>query len=179
MRAAIRGMRSTRGLVARRGLGLRLGDRSIGHRDPGAVSCLLLAGRPGSPVTDRSDLLARIEALERESGASFLAAQREADALFAQYQLSQLVASGGTVPELARSVALEAVRLGAMDGGALWLGDAAADAPEPGPAWRRSVRRSRLASRGRRRRSPTSTRADAGARHCPVAEPSSSPTSRR
>jgi phosphoenolpyruvate---glycerone phosphotransferase subunit DhaL len=36
------GMRSTRGLVARRGLALRLGDRSVGHLDPGAVSCLLL-----------------------------------------------------------------------------------------------------------------------------------------
>jgi dihydroxyacetone kinase-like protein len=45
-RAAIeagrRGMRSTAPLVARRGLALRLGDRSIGHRDPGAVSCLIL-----------------------------------------------------------------------------------------------------------------------------------------
>lgn len=40
--AANRGMRSTRGLVARRGLALRLGDRSVGTRDPGAVSCLLL-----------------------------------------------------------------------------------------------------------------------------------------
>lgn len=47
MRAAIDGMRSTRGLVARRGLGLRLGDRSIGHRDPGAVSCLLLLAALG------------------------------------------------------------------------------------------------------------------------------------
>ena len=37
-----RGMRSTRDLVARRGLAMRLGDRSVGHRDPGAVSCLLL-----------------------------------------------------------------------------------------------------------------------------------------
>lgn len=36
------GMRSTRDLVARRGLALRLGERSVGHRDPGAVSCLLL-----------------------------------------------------------------------------------------------------------------------------------------
>ena len=36
------GMRGTRGLIARRGLAMRLGDRSIGHRDPGAVSCLLL-----------------------------------------------------------------------------------------------------------------------------------------
>jgi dihydroxyacetone kinase-like protein len=36
------GMRSTRGLLARRGLALRLGERSVGHLDPGAVSCLLL-----------------------------------------------------------------------------------------------------------------------------------------
>jgi dihydroxyacetone kinase-like protein len=35
-------MRSTRDLVARRGLAMRLGERSVGHRDPGAVSCLLL-----------------------------------------------------------------------------------------------------------------------------------------
>jgi dihydroxyacetone kinase-like protein len=40
--AGAAGMRSTRPLVARRGLALRLGDRSIGHLDPGAVSCLLL-----------------------------------------------------------------------------------------------------------------------------------------
>jgi two-component system phosphate regulon sensor histidine kinase PhoR len=75
-------------------------------------------------LNDRAALLARIEALERESRAAFEGAQREADALFAQYQLSQLVASGGSVAELARSVALEVVRLGAVDGGALWLGGA-------------------------------------------------------
>jgi phosphoenolpyruvate---glycerone phosphotransferase subunit DhaL len=40
--AAWRGMRSTRPLVARRGLGLRLGPRSAGHLDPGAVSCFIL-----------------------------------------------------------------------------------------------------------------------------------------
>ncbi|HXI79668.1 MAG TPA: dihydroxyacetone kinase subunit DhaL [Verrucomicrobiae bacterium] len=43
------GMRSTRPLVARRGIALRLGPRSVGHLDPGAVSCFLilraLAGR--------------------------------------------------------------------------------------------------------------------------------------
>jgi dihydroxyacetone kinase-like protein len=46
--AARRGMRSTRPLIARRGLALRLGARSAGHLDPGAVSCLVLlvaAGR--------------------------------------------------------------------------------------------------------------------------------------
>jgi dihydroxyacetone kinase-like protein len=40
--AARAGMRSTGPLVARRGLALRLGERSIGHRDPGAVSCFVL-----------------------------------------------------------------------------------------------------------------------------------------
>ena len=40
--AARRGMRSTKGLVARRGLALRHGPRSAGHLDPGAASCYLL-----------------------------------------------------------------------------------------------------------------------------------------
>ena len=40
--AAARGMRGTRGMVARRGLAMRLGERSRGHLDPGAVSCFLL-----------------------------------------------------------------------------------------------------------------------------------------
>ncbi len=42
VRAGRRGMISTRPLVARRGLALRLGERSAGHLDPGAVSCFLL-----------------------------------------------------------------------------------------------------------------------------------------
>jgi dihydroxyacetone kinase-like protein len=42
VRAGARGSRSTRSMVARRGLALRLGARSVGHLDPGAVSCLLL-----------------------------------------------------------------------------------------------------------------------------------------
>jgi dihydroxyacetone kinase-like protein len=42
VRAARDGARSTRDLVARRGLALRLGERSAGHLDPGAVSCALL-----------------------------------------------------------------------------------------------------------------------------------------
>ncbi|HEV8469884.1 MAG TPA: dihydroxyacetone kinase subunit DhaL [Candidatus Limnocylindria bacterium] len=40
--AARRGMLATVPMVARRGLALRLGDRSRGHLDPGAVSCFLL-----------------------------------------------------------------------------------------------------------------------------------------
>lgn len=42
VRAGAAGARSSRALVARRGLALRLGERSIGRLDPGAVSCLLL-----------------------------------------------------------------------------------------------------------------------------------------
>jgi dihydroxyacetone kinase-like protein len=48
VRAAGRGMRSTRDLVARRGLALRLGERSVGTRDPGAVSCVLLLAALGA-----------------------------------------------------------------------------------------------------------------------------------
>jgi dihydroxyacetone kinase-like protein len=40
--AAGAGMCSTVPLVARRGLALRLGERSRGHQDPGATSCFLL-----------------------------------------------------------------------------------------------------------------------------------------
>jgi dihydroxyacetone kinase-like protein len=40
--AARAGMLSTRPLIARRGLALRLGPRSAWHLDPGAVSCYLL-----------------------------------------------------------------------------------------------------------------------------------------
>ena len=45
------GMRATTPLVARRGLALRLGERSRGHQDPGATSCYLLvrAMLPGRP----------------------------------------------------------------------------------------------------------------------------------
>ena len=55
-------------------------------------------GRRGRDEADR--LRARIAQLEGERRRAFEDAQREADALFAQYQLSQLVASGGTVGEL-------------------------------------------------------------------------------
>ena len=36
------GALATRAMIARRGLGLRLGPRSAGHLDPGAMSCVLL-----------------------------------------------------------------------------------------------------------------------------------------
>ena len=53
--AAAGGMRATIPLVARRGLALRLGERSRGHRDPGATSCFLL-------------LLAMARAVDEERG---------------------------------------------------------------------------------------------------------------
>ena len=71
---------------------------------------------------DREVLVARIDALERERRRSFDEAQREADALFAQYQLSQLIASGGTLDDLAAAVLSELVRLADAAAGALWLG---------------------------------------------------------
>lgn len=40
--AARAGMLTSRALIARRGLALRLGDRSAGTLDPGAVSCFLI-----------------------------------------------------------------------------------------------------------------------------------------
>ena len=71
---------------------------------------------------DRDALLERLDALERERRRSFDEAQREADALFAQYQLSQLIASGGSLADLAASVLAELVRLADAAAGALWLG---------------------------------------------------------
>lgn len=75
-----------------------------------------------SGADDQAVLLARIASLERERRRGFDEAQREADALFAQYQLSQLIASGGSVADLASAVILELVRLSGAAGGALWLG---------------------------------------------------------
>jgi signal transduction histidine kinase len=75
-------------------------------------------------VSDEAKALrARIAALERESRRTFEDAQREADVLFAQYQLSQLIAAGHSLAELARSVTIELVRLAGADGGALWVDD--------------------------------------------------------
>jgi PAS domain S-box-containing protein len=70
----------------------------------------------------------RIAALERENRRAFEEAQREADALFAQYQLSQILASGGSPADLGRTVVLELTRLANADAGAMWLGES----DEPG-----------------------------------------------
>jgi signal transduction histidine kinase len=68
-------------------------------------------------------LRSRIDRLEAESRRAFDDAQREADALFAQYQLSQLLASGGSLGELATAVVIELVRLSGGEAGAIWLGE--------------------------------------------------------
>ena len=63
----------------------------------------------------------RITSLEHELLRAFEDAQREADAMFAQYQLSQLLASGGRRSDLAMAVVAEIVRLCGATAGALWL----------------------------------------------------------
>ena len=68
-------------------------------------------------------LRSRVAQLEREHRRAFEQAQREADALFAQYQLSQLIATAATPAELSRAVLVELVRLAGAESGALWLGE--------------------------------------------------------
>ncbi len=65
----------------------------------------------------------RIAALEHELRRAFEDSQREADAMFAQYQLSQLLASGGRRSDLAMAVVAEIVRLCGAAAGALWLSE--------------------------------------------------------
>ena len=84
-----------------------------------------MTGSGGSAFgsADRAQFEERIARLEYEAKRAFDDAQREADTLFAQYQLSQLLASGGSAVELAGAVLLELTRLAAGDEGAIWLGD--------------------------------------------------------
>ena len=67
-------------------------------------------------VSDRTAALS-----ESELRRSFEEAQRQADAVFAQYQLSQLVALGGALPLLAGSIIAELVRITDAQAGAIWL----------------------------------------------------------
>jgi signal transduction histidine kinase len=78
-------------------------------------------GVPPDPELAR--LQGRVAQLEREHRRAFEQAQREADVLFAQYQLSQLIATAATPSELSRSVVVELVRLAGAESGALWLGE--------------------------------------------------------
>lgn len=66
-------------------------------------------------------LEARVRELEAERRRVFEDAQREADAVFAQYQLSQLLAAGGRVEEIAAAVLAEVARASGAAGAALWL----------------------------------------------------------
>ena len=74
------------------------------------------------PGDQAARLQARLAALEADHRRAFDQAQREADALFAQYQLSQLIASGGSPSELGGAVVNELVRLAGAQAGAIWLG---------------------------------------------------------
>jgi PAS domain S-box-containing protein len=69
----------------------------------------------------------RVAQLEGEHRRAFEQAQREADALFAQYQLSQLIATAATPTELSRAVVVELVRLAGAESGALFLGETGRD----------------------------------------------------
>ncbi len=72
-------------------------------------------------IPDRRRDGARLAALEADRWRSFEDAQREADTMFAQYQLSQLLASGGSVAELSAAVLDELLRHDEAQAGALWL----------------------------------------------------------
>jgi signal transduction histidine kinase len=72
-------------------------------------------------IERQAALEARIRELEAERRRIFEDAQREADAVFAQYQLSQLLAAGGRVDELAAAVLAEVARASGAAGAALWL----------------------------------------------------------
>lgn len=64
---------------------------------------------------------ARLAILEAERRRAFEEAQREADTMFAQYQLSQLLALGRTLEQMAPSVVRELVCSSEAVAGALWL----------------------------------------------------------
>ena len=66
-------------------------------------------------------LQARVARLEDERRRVFDEAQREADAMFAQYQLSQLLASGDDLDKLAAAVLAEIARTSGAAWAALWL----------------------------------------------------------
>ncbi len=73
-------------------------------------------GRPGDGPDE-----SRIAELEAARWHAFEDAQREADTLFAQYQLSQLLASGVDVADLGHAVLDELMRHDRARAGALWL----------------------------------------------------------
>ena len=66
-------------------------------------------------------LRARVASLEDERRRAFDESQREGDAMFAQYQLSQLLASGEDLAKLAPAVLAEIARTSGAGSAALWL----------------------------------------------------------
>jgi signal transduction histidine kinase len=60
---------------------------------------------------------------EEELRRTFEELQRQADTVFAQYQLSQLLALGGDLPQMAASVIGELVRASDAVAGAIWLAE--------------------------------------------------------
>jgi len=72
-------------------------------------------------VSAEAELRARITALEAERRRVFEEAQREAGTMLAQYQLSQLLASGDALEPLAAAVLIEIGRATAAGAAALWL----------------------------------------------------------
>ncbi len=63
----------------------------------------------------------RVRELEDERLRIFSDAQREADTVFAQYQMSQLLAAGGTVEEIAPAILAEVARAADASDAVLWL----------------------------------------------------------
>jgi len=72
-----------------------------------------------TPALARAE--ARLAALEHEVARITEEGLREADAMFAQYQLSQLLAAGGPTGELADAIAAELARLTNAQGVAVWV----------------------------------------------------------
>jgi signal transduction histidine kinase len=72
-------------------------------------------------MTTEAELQARILHLEVERRRVLEEAQREADAMFAQYQLSQLLASGDELEKLGAAVLAEIVRASGASAAVLWL----------------------------------------------------------
>ncbi len=66
---------------------------------------------------------ARVAALEAERRRVFEDAQREADTMFAQYQLSQLLAAGDTLEDLAPAILAEIAAASGAAAAALWLAE--------------------------------------------------------
>src|SRR5258705_4023339 len=78
---------------------------------------------PKEEIANQLSAQDRIDALERENRRIFEEAQREADAIFAAYQLSQLLAFDAPLAEVASAVIGELMRLAGAATAALWLPD--------------------------------------------------------